>query len=456
MSVNSLTERYESLGEIARGGMGVVLRVKDRSLDRTLAMKRMLAAPDADSGEVTAAQFGRFLEEAQITAQLDHPAIVPIHELGTDADGATFYTMKLVRGRELGEVFALARKGTGWNVARSLGVLVRVCQAVAFAHGKGVVHRDLKPANVMVGDLGEVYVMDWGLAKMAGRDDVRDIRLRLAEGGVENLATIAFSRDELGDALDAPLVTMDGSVIGTPAYMPPEQAAGRIEEVDHRSDLYALGAMLYELLAGQPPYMPAGMKTTAREVLSKVLVAPPERIRAIDANADAELAAICEKAMAREKSARYATAVDLAEDLQAYLDGRVVAAYERGAWAEMRKWVRRNRATAIAGATALVAALAGLGATAFIQSRAAEKQRVLFQNEQRANERAQPGNTKRCRPVLAFGGDQPDACTLCYVSSSTGQLIERKHPLNNAHAVVKNIIRLAVEVDIFEVEPSDR
>lgn len=372
--------------------MGVVLRVRDRSLDRTLAMKRMLAVPNADSGDATAAKFGRFLEEAQITAQLDHPAIVPIHELGTDADGATYYTMKLVRGRELGEVFAMARRGEGgWNLPRALGVLVRVCQAVAFAHGKGVVHRDLKPANVMAGDLGEVYVMDWGLAKMTGHEDLRDIRLQLAESGIAGLQTIAVPRDDLGGALDTPLLTMDGAVVGTPAYMPPEQAAGRVSEVDHQSDLYALGAMLYELVAGQPPYMPAGQRTTAREVLSRILTAPPERIRTVNKNADPELAAICEKAMAREKSDRYATAVDLAEDVQAYLDGRVVAAYEQGAWAEMRKWVRRNRGTAIAGAAAIVVALVGLGATIFIQSRAAEKQRVLLENEQGANNRARLG-----------------------------------------------------------------
>lgn len=394
--------RYTQLGEIARGGMGVVLRVRDRSLDRTLAMKRMLTPPsDADDG-IEVAQFARFMEEAQITAQLDHPSIVPIHELGEDEEGRTYYTMRLIKGRALSEVLAEVNgtAGTGndatahlakgasqslWNLSRLVGVLVRVCQTMAYAHAKGVIHRDLKPANIMVGDLGEVYVMDWGLARMAGRADVRDLRLRLGQAGVDGLTTVASTRMAAGDTLlDGPLETMDGAVLGTPAYMAPEQAAGRIEEVDFRSDVYALGAILYEMLAGHPPYMGAGKADSPRSVLGRVCAGPPENLARLTARVSPELIAICEKAMCRESAGRYASCLDLAEELQAFLDNRVVKAHQTGPLAEARAWVRRNPALALTSIVALGAIIAGLGTTAVLERRAATQQLAALDLERRA------------------------------------------------------------------------
>lgn len=308
---------------VGRGGMGAVYRARQLDLDREVAIK--LLAPDAGADPEFAERFSR---EAQVTAKLDHPGIVPVYGVGYDALGRCYYTMRMVRGRELGEIFR------SWSLARSVAVIVRVCQAMAFAHGKGVVHRDLKPSNIMVGDLGEVYIMDWGLAKSAGASGERDIRLARGAGG------------------DSPLMTMDGAVVGTPAYMPPEQAQSRVEEVDHLSDIYSLGALLYELLAGHPPYSPTGSQSTPAQVLQMLTVQPPAPLRQENARAPAELVAVCDKAMSRRQADRYPSAIALANDLQAWLDGRVVAAHGTGALVTARKWVARNRA---------IAALTGLG-----------------------------------------------------------------------------------------------
>ncbi|NJN14783.1 MAG: serine/threonine protein kinase, partial [Planctomycetes bacterium] len=164
----ALTTRYSLREEMARGGMGVILRVWDEDLRRTLAMKSMrgMLLPK-DASPENAQMVSRFLEEAQITGQLDHPGVVPVHELGIDAKGHVFFTMRMVRGVELAEVIRMAREGReGWNTTRALTVILKVCEAMAYAHSKGVIHRDLKPANVMVGKFGESYVMDWGLAKV--------------------------------------------------------------------------------------------------------------------------------------------------------------------------------------------------------------------------------------------------------------------------------------------------
>jgi WD40 repeat protein/serine/threonine protein kinase len=361
--------RYALKTEVGRGGMGAVMRVWDEDLRRHLAMKVVLPEGSLTAAPRPAAsdprRLGRFFEEAQITAQLDHPGIVPVHELGLTNDGRVYFTMKLVQGRDLQTIFDLSRAGQeGWSPTRAVGVLLKVCEAMGYAHHKGVVHRDLKPANIMVGGWGEVYVMDWGLARVLGRQDSHDLRPdveRRAPG-----SEIRSARDEVRESdTDSPLLTADGTVLGTPAYMPPEQAAGKIEEVNARSDVYAVGAMLYHLLAGHPPYL-HGKPLPRRALLLAVLQGPPPSLHRIDPTVQPELAAICEKAMAREIGARYATMGDLAEDLRAFLERRVVRAYETGALAEFRKWVARNRTLAATILAALVLLLGGSSAASLV------------------------------------------------------------------------------------------
>jgi len=367
------TSRYKLQGELARGGMGAILKVFDEDLRRHLAMKVILGrAEEASSGgtpPVDRRLLARFLEEAQVTGQLDHPGIVPVHELGLDSEGRVYFTMKLVKGRDLKQVFELVfEELEGWNETRALGVILKVCEAMAYAHKKGVVHRDLKPANVMVGNFGEVYVMDWGLARVLGRQDTHDIRLQVEGTPLTSVKT--ERKEERQDAPDSPLFTMDGDVVGTPAYMSPEQAQGAIESLGPRSDVYSLGAMLYHLLARQMPYAPPGLRITNRTVLSRVLEGPPTPLHEIRKDIPSELAAICEKAMARAAERRYADTIELSEDLRAFLEGRVVKAYETGAVAELRKWVVRNRSLAIAVVAAATFLVVGIGAALMLKSKA--------------------------------------------------------------------------------------
>ena len=361
--------RYEYVDEVGRGGMGVVLKVRDRDLGRHLAMKVVTGSDAGSTSAVGRSKLTRFLEEAQITGQLDHPGIVPVHELGMDANGRCFFTMRLVKGRDLRAVIDALHQAepiqdrvlAEWTTTRALWAVHRVCETMAFAHSKDVIHRDLKPANIMVGRFGETYVMDWGLAKVLGKDDHKDTRLRTEH---ESISIVRTDRLEDSDSdPDSPLMTMDGDIVGTPAYMAPEQARGDMEKVGPQSDVYSVGAILYHLLSGRAPYTEPGSKLAPQAVLMKVLSGPPPRLYTIDKQLAPELVAICEKAMAYSRKNRYASVIDLASDLSAFLEGRVVEAYDTGPIAEFRKWFGRNKGFAFAlagGLLVLFLSLAGI------------------------------------------------------------------------------------------------
>lgn len=337
--------RYAVQGRIGRGGMGAVFRVRDEDLSRELAMKVMLAGGTR--------RLRRFLEEAQIAGSLDHPGVVPVHELGLDAKGRVYFTMRLVQGRDLKEIIDFVHSGDPeWTLQRALDVIVKVCDTMAYAHSKDVIHRDLKPSNVMVGNFGEVYVVDWGLARALAREDIHDLRLRDEAAAAPESATES-------DA-DPLLLTMDGDIVGTPCYMPPEQARGETAAVGPQSDVYSVGAMLYHLLTGTAPFVSAGERLPARRMLECVLAGPPASVHALRRGVPAELEAICEKAMARDPAARYADMRAMAHDMRAYLELRVVSAYGTGALAELKKWVARNRGLtwSLAGGALIAAAAA--------------------------------------------------------------------------------------------------
>ena len=379
--------RYALKGEVARGGMGAILRVWDEDLHRDLAMKVVIGKSSGGETPVELPpepqQVARFVEEAQVTGQLDHPGIVPVHELGIDDHGGVYFTMRLVHGRELRRIFELVETGEeGWNTTRAVGVLLRVCEAMAYAHERGVLHRDLKPANVMIGRFGETYVMDWGLARVMGREETKDIRLR-TEPEQEGSGLVETDREREHETPHSPLVTMDGDVVGTPAYMSPEQAAGKIDELHAPSDVYAVGAMLYQLLAGQPPYADQLDKPAPIAVWRLLVEGPPTPLERLAPQAHAELIAITERAMARDPKDRYPDMLALAEDLRAYLENRVVRAYRTGPWVEFTKWVQRNRATA-AALGALVAVIAGSGFALWAREQARSNERERFHLEQSA------------------------------------------------------------------------
>ena len=232
--------RYELVGEIARGGMGAVLKGRDPALGRDLALKVLL-----DQHRDRSDLVDRFVEEAQICGQLQHPGVVPVYELGTLPDRRPFFTMKLVKGQTLAALLA-GRSSPADDLPRFLSIFEAVCQTVAYAHARGVIHRDLKPSNVMVGSFGEVQVMDWGLAKVLPKEGQP---AKPANPTPANETIVATARSK-GDSD----LSQAGSVLGTPAYMAPEQARGETEAIDRRADVFALGSILCEILTGTPAF----------------------------------------------------------------------------------------------------------------------------------------------------------------------------------------------------------
>ena len=294
--------RYEDIALIAQGGMGEVRRVREGELGRTVAMKVL-------SWDLTASprERARFLAEMRTTAALQHPGIVPVHDAGMLPDGRLWFTMKEVRGVTLRQVIADLHDGApAWSLRRVIEAFARVGEAVAYAHGHGVIHRDIKPDNIMVGELGEVLVMDWGLAKHLGAPLSGD---SAAPSRRLDVPTDAKSEN----------ATRAGDVMGTLGYMAPEQARGENDRVGPASDVYALGAVLYEILAGHAPYRGSG-----RAVWLALLAGPPEPILGLGAALFAipvELAAICERAMARAPRDRFDDASSLAAAIRGWLDG---------------------------------------------------------------------------------------------------------------------------------------
>lgn len=284
------TDRYEDLGRIARGGQGEVRRVRDHKMDRVLALKllRPLASESARR---------RFLAETAITVRLQHPGIVPVYDRGVTGDGRPWYTMKEVEGREFNRYLAGARDGhpDAWTPRQLLDAFSRICEAVAYAHEQGVVHRDLKPGNVMVGRFGEVLVMDWGLA-------------RRAHGAPHDTESALDAHPYGGDAS----ATAIGAVLGTPAYMAPEQAAGDLDAIAPTTDVYALGVMLYELLTGERP-----LRGTFAEIREALLT----RDGPTPSAGPPPLRTLCARALARDPADRPADAGVLAREVAAWLAG---------------------------------------------------------------------------------------------------------------------------------------
>jgi eukaryotic-like serine/threonine-protein kinase len=298
---SAATQRYVVSDVIAKGGMGEVLAARDEQIGRPVAVKRLRSRAPSDD------QVARFLREVRIQGRLEHPAVVPVHELWYDDDGQPCFAMKQLTGTTLARVFERLAVGEPTAIAtfsrqRLLRAFADVCLAIEFAHTRGVVHRDLKPANIMLGDFGEVYVLDWGIARVV--PDTRD-----------SFADIDASTSEGGDAEPA-ATTVIGALLGTPGYIAPEQI-GADPSIDGRADVYSLGCILFELLALQPLHPRDGNELAS--TLGGVDARPSARAPLLPI--PPELDAICVRATELERSARFATARELGDALQRYLDG---------------------------------------------------------------------------------------------------------------------------------------
>ena len=345
--------RYRIDGEIARGGMGAVLKGRDPDLGRDVAIK-VLRADLRDKADLVR----RFVEEAQIGGQLQHPGVVPIYELGTFADRRPFFSMKLVKGQTLADLLA-ARSGPADDLPRFLSIFAAIAQTMAYSHTRGVIHRDLKPSNVMVGSFGEVQVMDWGLARVLPRGGVAADARAGKEPPEETLITTA------GSGSDRDL-SRAGSIMGTPSYMPPEQARGQTDRIDERADVFALGSILCEVLTAKPAFT----GRAATEILRKAADgATADALARLDGcGAEAELIGLAKDCLAVEPEGRPRDANVVAERITAYLAGvqeRVQAAERERAVAVARAIEERRRRRLQLGLAASLLALSTLGGLAF-------------------------------------------------------------------------------------------
>lgn len=298
--------KYRLLRELATGGMGTVYLAEDPELTRQVAIKVL------NVSEMNEDTRRRMLREAQIIARLEHPGIVPVHDVGTLPDGRIYYAMKFVRGKRLDEY---SREVS--SRSERLRKFQSVCDAVGFAHSHGVVHRDLKPQNIMIGSFGEVLVLDWGVAKI-----VRD------QPDLSEADTLPLSNNK-AKPIASEETTTHGTVIGTLNYMSPEQARGDTRLVDERSDVYSLGSILYFLLTDQSPRMTND--------------GSPLKPREMDPKIAKGAQAVCLKAMSADRSSRYSSAAELSSDIGNLLDSNPVTAYQETLLEKTIRWINKNR-----------------------------------------------------------------------------------------------------------------
>ena len=415
-------EKYLIAGEIARGGMGIILNALDTDIRREVAMKVITGGIASSTAAVE-----RFIEEVQVQGQLEHPHICPVHELGTDSGGKVYFTMKMVKGSSLAETIKEEQEKhlepiDARRITELLGMFMKICDGIDYAHSKGVIHRDLKPGNIMVGDFGEVYVMDWGLAKIVDRDDTHKNSLVITD------------RQENEDTMK----TMSGSIVGTPAYMPPEQARGLVDEMDERSDIYSLGALLYELLILEPPYIGSNLWEILAQVCKESPELPSERNpwRGIPS----ELDSIVMKCMAPDKEDRYRTVHELKEEIELFLSGRPIGAMEYSLWQVFTKWVARNRVLAAAIAAVVLVIVISFSVSHVQirrQKNIAEEQRDEAKEAKEAAETAQIETEKQRK--IAVKNENEARLKLVDALVQRGMFMEENLELTKASEIYRDV-----------------
>jgi tetratricopeptide (TPR) repeat protein len=423
--------RFQVLRPHARGGLGEVFVAHDCELNRQVALKEIQGqyADDADSR-------ARFLLEAEVTGSLEHPGIVPIYSLGHYPDGRPFYAMRFVHGDSLQDALESFHNADGpkrdpgqrsLELRKLLARFLAVCDAIAYAHSRGVLHRDIKPANILVGPYGETLVVDWGLAKPGGQTPA---------SGLDTEPALQPS------SADAVAKTLAGAVKGTPAYMSPEQTAGRVDLMGPASDVYSLGATLYHLLTGHRPFEDKDTQEMLRRV-RKGLFQPP---RQVNKQVPAALDAICRKAMAREPKDRYPTAKALADDVEHWLADEPVAAYREPLPARARRWARRHRPLVAGVAAMLLTALVLGGGTGWwLHQQRRERQAEALTRQHDAEQKA-GFSMEQARQALAQGWEKHNTAQL------TEAQAEADKAVTVAQAGAGEEVRAAAAALLAEVE----